>query len=310
MSAQPRGGRLDQSLLEEVLADVRSLAEEAARSEPEDPEQPDPRCLALATCDLQGVELHAGDADQGFPIQSVVKVFALTLALAKVGDDLWERVGKEPSGDPYNSLVLLEREQGVPSNPLINAGALVVADVLVATCPDPRQELLDLLALLSGETVEIDQEALQAEEERSHRNRASAHLMSSFENLNAPVDQVIDLYAQACSVRMSARQLARAMRFLAHDGVEPASGERVVSEPLARRLNAVMLTCGTYDSAGEFAYEVGFPCKSGIAGAIVGDVPDRLGVCAWSPPLDENGNSHVGRVALHLLAERADLSIF
>lgn len=301
---------LDASLLHAVLKEVRPHAERAARQEPEDPEQPDPRCLALATCDLEGREHVAGDADVAFPIQSIAKLFALTLALQKVGDGLWERVGKEPSGDPYNSLVLLEREQGVPSNPLINAGALVVADVLLEHCDDPQQELLDLLGLLAGQQADVDAEALSQERRRSDRNTASAYLMSSFDNLNGDVTDVVDVYAHFCSVRMSTRRLARAVRFLAADGVEPDSGQRIVSEALSRRINAVMLTCGTYDSAGQFAYEVGFPCKSGVAGAIVGSVPERAGVCAWSPPLDANGNSDAGRLALHLLAERAGLSIF
>jgi glutaminase len=289
---------LTQDLLDGVAQQARAVVDD--RGEP----------FALATCDLAGDELAVGDADTTFPIQSISKVFSLTLALRVAGEDLFDRVGREPSGDPYNSLVQLERERGVPRNPMINAGALVVCDLLLGRCADPRAELLQLLHDLTGEELERDQDLLQGEGRTGERNLASAHLMSAFGNLRRPADEVMDVYLHQCAVRMSARQLARAIRFLAHDGLDPGSGRRVVSEAVARRVNALMLTCGTYDSAGQFAYEVGLPCKSGVAGAIVGNAPGRLGVCAWSPPLDETGNSRAGRVALHLLAERAGLSVF
>jgi glutaminase len=270
----------------------------------------DPGAFALAVSDLDGVEHAVGDADQRFCIQSIAKVFALTLALQGVGEDLWERVGREPSGDPFNSLVQLEHEHGKPRNPMINAGALVVCDVLLETLDDPKVAICDLLGLLSGEDVEVDDSVIGDEGRTASRNTAMANLMASFGNVHSPVAEVMSVYVHQCAVLMSTRQLARAMRFLAHDGIDPGSGLQIVSEPLARRINAIMLTSGTYDSAGQFAYEVGIPCKSGVAGAIAGDVPGRLGVCVWSPPLDTSGNSRAGREALHLLAERQQLSIF
>jgi len=277
----------------------------------------DPDRFALAVAELDGTEHVVGDADQPFPIQSISKVFALILAMQKADVDggvkqqLWNRVGVEPSGDPFNSLVQLEHEQGVPRNPMINAGALIIDDILVDHCGgDPRRALHDLVEQLVGEEIGVDRQVLDAEGNSGFRNRAMANLMRSFGNLRNPVDDVLDLYVYQCSIALTARQLARATRFLANDGVDPATGKRILREPLARRVNAIMLTCGTYDAAGEFAFDVGLPCKSGVAGAIMASVPNRYGVAVWSPPLDSSGNSRAGKVALHELAERAGLSIF
>lgn len=275
----------------------------------------DPNCFGLALVEMDGTEHVVGDVDEPFAIQSISKVFSLVLAMEKADAEdggeqvLWGRVGREPSGDPFNSLVQLEHEGGIPRNPMINAGALVVDDLLVDLPGDEAAETLELLGELAGEEVGVDERVAAQEGDASHRNRAMAFLMSSLGNLHNPVDDVLELYVRQCSICMTARQLARAVRFLANDGVEPESGRRVVSDGLARRVAAVMLTCGTYDAAGEFAFRVGLPCKSGVAGAIVALVAGRYGVCVWSPPLDETGNSLAGRVALHELSERLDLSL-
>jgi glutaminase len=276
----------------------------------------DPDGFAIALTQLDGSEHLHGDVDVRFPIQSISKVFALTLAMRKVNatstvtDQLWRRVGREPSGDPFNSLVQLEHERGIPRNPMINPGALVVDDVLLSFCDDPQAELSELVSELAGESIETDEAVADSERDASHRNLAVANLMADFGNLLHPVDDVLEVYVHQCSLSMSTRQLARAIRFLANDGVDPASGHRVVSDLLARRVTALMLTCGTYDAAGAFAFEVGLPCKSGVGGGIMSVVPNHLGACVWSPPLDETGNSSGGRVALHELAERLELSIF
>ncbi|WP_369052959.1 glutaminase A [Kineococcus terrestris] len=296
--------------LEAVLAEVA----EEVRPRPGDEEHEehggeDAGRFGLAVARLDGEEVSTGDAEHPFPVQSIAKVFALTLALQKVGEDLFERVGREPSGDPYNSLIQLEQEGGRPRNPFINSGALVVCDVLLDCCDDPWAELSGLIADLTGADVAVDEEVLAAEGRRGHRNASMAYLMSSFGNVHHDVDEVMALYTRQSSALVDCHRLARAVRFLANDGVDPRTGRRVVSEQLARRINAVMLTTGTYDSAGQFAYEVGIPCKSGVSGAIVGDVPGRLGVSVWSPPLDPSGNSRAGRRALHLLVERLGLSV-
>lgn len=276
----------------------------------------DPSHFGLAVVELDGTEHVEGDVDIPFAIQSMSKVFALILAMQQFGGEravrreIWERVGREPSGDPFNSLVQLEHECGIPRNPMINAGALVIADLLIEHCGDPVAEILNLVTDLAGETIALDPATAAAEEEFSDRNRAMGSLMAAFDNLVNPLDQVLDVYNKQCSLMMSARQLARSVRFLANDGIDPASGRQVLSSPLAKRVMAVMLTCGTYDAAGEFAFSVGLPCKSGVAGGIMAVAPDHSGICVWSPPLDPAGNSLAGRVALHDLTDRLDLSIF
>ncbi len=269
--------------------------------------------FAIAVVEMDGTEHAVGDADQPVAIQSISKVFTLALAMQAadaaegVAEELWRRVGVEPSGDPYNSLVQLERERGVPRNPMINAGALVVDDVLLDHRSDAPEAVVELLSQLAGEPVTIDDLVRQETAESASRNRAIAHLMASFGNLTHTVDEVLDAYLHQCAAAITTRQLARAIRFLGNDGVDPATGRTVLEPERARRVAALMLTCGTYDSAGQFAFDVGFPCKSGVSGAIVGIVRHRFGVCVWSPPLEESGNSLAGHVALHELAQRLDL---
>jgi glutaminase len=307
--------------LDQLLGEVADLARphasagEVATYIPSLDDVP-PDSFGLAVVDLEGDEHVTGAVDVPFPIQSVSKVFALVHAMRKVdggegvGSELWERVGREPSGTRFNSMVQLEFEAGIPRNPMINAGAIVVDDLLVERCSDPKREHLELLGLLCGEELSTDETVLRREGVRGHRNLAMAYLMSSFGNLRNDPHDVLDVYIHQCAIQMTARQLARAMRFLANGGVEPVSGQRILSEELTRRVNAVMLTTGTYDNAGEFAFNVGIPCKSGVAGAIAGVVVGELGVCVWSPPLDPSGNSLAGRVALSELSSRLGLSLF
>jgi glutaminase len=269
-----------------------------------------PDRFALSVDPLREDQRDTGDADVRFAIQSISKVFALALAMQRFEGRLWDRVGREPSGDPFNSLVQLEHEKGVPRNPFINAGALVVSDVLLECSTDPRTDLIDFVSELIGEQVEVDGEILASEAETGYRNIAMVNLMRSFGNIHADPETVLDVYIAACAISMSTRQLARAMSFLANDGVDPHSDARVLDTLQARRVNALMLTCGTYDSAGEFAFKVGIPCKSGVGGGIVGVIPDQLSVCVWSPPLDEGGNSLAGRHALQHLVQETGLSVF
>lgn len=307
--------------LDELLAEVANLARPVARDGTiADYIEPlatvDPDRFAIAAVGFDGAEHVTGDADVHLPIQSISKVFSLVLAMQRldatdsVAERLWTRVGVEPSGDPFNSLVQLEHERGKPRNAMINAGALIVHDVLLATCDDPKTALTDLLCQLTGEDVGIDEQVLAAESASGTRNHAIANLMASFDNLEHEVPDVLSSYIHACAVSMTTRQLARATRFLANGGVDPHSGQRILSARLARRVCAIMLTCGTYDAAGEFAYDVGLPCKSGVAGAIIAAVPARLGLCVWSPPLEDQGNSVAGHRALHELSERLELSVF
>lgn len=264
--------------------------------------------IALRTCD--GEVAAAGDSVVPFSIQSVSKVFSLTLAMHHVGEALWQRIGREPSGDPFNSLVQLEHEQGVPRNPFINAGAIAVADRLLSHGQGKR-ELLAMMSSLCGEPVSFDDEVAASEAATGFRNLAVANFMKSFGKLDNPVAEVLDLYFHQCAIRMSCRQLAHAAGYLCRDGRHPCDGATaLLSERQTRRINALMLTCGTYDAAGEFAFRIGLPCKSGVGGGIVAVVPDRLTLCVWSPALDATGNSLLGMQALEMFAARSGLSIF
>jgi glutaminase len=267
--------------------------------------------IALRTCD--GEEAAAGDSAVPFSIQSVSKLFSLTLAMRLLGDALWERIHREPSGNPFNSLLQLESEQGIPRNPFINAGAIAVSDRLVSELGDATtSSLLEMLSSLAGEPIDCDEEVAASEAATGFRNIAMANFMKSFGRIDNDVGAVLDFYFRQCAVRMSCRQLARAAGYLCRDGAHPLArdGKGVVSERQARRLNALMLTCGTYDSAGEFAFRIGLPCKSGVGGGIVAVVPDRLTLCVWSPAVDASGNSVLGTRALELFASKSGLSIF
>ena len=263
--------------------------------------------IALRTCD--GTEAAAGDCDRPFSIQSVSKLFSLTLCLQLIGDSLWERVGREPSGSPFNSLVQLESEQGKPRNPFINAGAIAVADRLISQRRS-ESDLVAMLSSLSGAAIDIDEEVAASEADTGFRNHALANFMKSFGKIDNDVAAVLKVYFHQCAIRMSCRQLARAAGYLCRDGMHPSGGDGVVSERQARRINALMLTCGTYDMAGEFAFRIGLPCKSGVGGGIVAVVPDKLSLCVWSPALDASGNSWLGMRALEMLVARTGLSVF
>jgi glutaminase len=263
--------------------------------------------IALRTCD--GQEAHAGDSTTPFSIQSISKLFTLSLGMRELGESLWAHIGREPSGSAFNSLVQLESEHGVPRNPFINAGAIAVTDRLVSRF-EPKAEMLALLSSLCGEPVHFDEEVAASEAATGFRNIALANFMKSFGRIDNDVGTVLDAYFHHCSVAMSCLQLARAAGFLCRDGAHPSTGQQVLTERQARRVNALMLTCGTYDAAGEFAFRIGLPCKSGVGGGIVAVVPDRLTLCVWSPALEASGNSLLGMKALELFTAKTGLSVF
>ncbi|CAA0087117.1 Thermolabile glutaminase [Starkeya nomas] len=273
----------------------------------------DPNAFGIAVVSGDGQVAVGGDADVPFSIQSISKVFTLTLALGKIGDRLWRRVGREPSGSPFNSIVQLEAEHGIPRNPFINAGAIAVTDVILSG-HQPREALGEILRfmhfLAEDGGIGIDEAVAASEQRTGFRNRALANYMKSFEVLENPVDFTLGVYFHHCAIAMSCRQLAMAGRFLAHGGRNPATGFSVVSPERARRINAIMLTCGHYDGSGEFAYRVGLPGKSGVGGGILAIAPGKASIAVWSPGLDASGNSHLGRIALEALTQRLGWSIF
>jgi glutaminase len=270
----------------------------------------DPRRFGLALATLDGAVYGVGDWQTAFSIQSVSKVFSLALVLSRDNEAIWRRIGREPSGSRFNSLQQLEHDRGVPRNPFVNAGALVVVDHLLTLTGDPSLAVLDLLRTETGNhAIDIDDQVAKSETEHRHRNAALAHLVASYGNLTNPVDAVLDQYTAQCAMAMSCHDLARAAGFLARHGLR-ADGSRLLSRSDAKRLNATMLTCGTYDSAGEFAYRVGLPAKSGVGGGILAIVPNRCTLAVWGPGLDECGNSCAGRAALDTLTTLTGWSVF
>lgn len=269
-----------------------------------------PERMGAALATVEG-EVHvSGEAEAPFSIQSISKLFTLALVLARDGEALWARVGREPSGNPFNSLVQLEYEHGIPRNPFINAGALVVTDRLHGAAGDASVALLDFLRQESGNPrLAVDEEVARSEWEHSHRNHALAHFMASYGNLEHPVPAVLGDYVRQCAVAASCVDLAKAGLVFARHGLR-ADGNRLLTRSEAKRINAVMLTCGTYDAAGDFAYRVGLPCKSGVGGGLLAILPGRGALCVWSPPLDEAGNSVAGAELLDRFTTRTGWSIF
>ncbi len=260
---------------------------------------------------LDGREFYVGQADTNFSIQSISKVFSLTKAFSILKDDLWSRVGKEPSGNPFNSLVQLEHENGKPRNPFINAGAIVVADCVVSNTQDSLNEIINYIRGLAGnKNIHIDHAMFRSEKAFGHRNAALAHFMKSYGNIESEVDEVLDFYFGHCSLSMSCKDVARAFLFLANHGVHPLNQKRYLTASQAKRLNSLLLTCGTYDAAGDFAFRVGMPGKSGVGGGIAAIIPGLLSVCVWSPGLDKYGNSLAGVKALELFTTKTGISIF
>ncbi|MBI1771213.1 MAG: glutaminase [Burkholderiales bacterium] len=267
--------------------------------------------FGMAVYCLDGSTYTIGDSQQKFSLQSVTKLFALALAFSREGDSIWARVGREPSGNPFNSLVQLEYERGKPRNPFINAGALVIADILSARFVQSDIAVQQFARIISGEpTIDFDIAVAQSERQTAHRNYAIAHLMKDFGNLHNPVKTVIDSYCRQCSLTMTCTELAKAGSFLANHGSIPWSGQQILDASSSKRLNALMLTCGTYDAAGDFAYRVGLPAKSGVGGGILALVPGELAVAVWSPGLDATGNSLAGTYALERFTTLTARSIF
>ncbi|MGG7518454.1 glutaminase [Allorhizobium undicola] len=273
----------------------------------------DPRQFGLAVTTVDGQTFTAGDAATAFSVQSISKVFMLTLALGKAGESIWKRVGREPSGSAFNSIVQLEHEHGIPRNPFINAGAIVVTDMVLAG-HKPREAIGEFLRfmrfLADDDGVTIDERVARSEHATGYRNFALANFMRSFGNLEHPADLVLGTYFHQCALSMSCVQLSRAGLFLANRGTNPLTGFSVVSPKRARRINALMLTCGHYDGSGDFAYHVGLPGKSGVGGGILAIAPGKASIAVWSPGLNKVGNSALGSAALEMLATRTGWSVF
>lgn len=259
-----------------------------------------------------GSVFSVGDAKKKFSIQSISKVFSFTLALDIYSTKLYRRVGVEPSGNPFNSLVQLEYENGIPRNPFINAGAIAITDSLISHYKDKTLEvLMEFIREASGDsTLSYDKVVANSEMEYGDRNLALARLMRSFGNFENEVQSTVMTYFKHCAITMSTEGLSRAVLFLAFGGTDPISKKMFISRSKAKRINAVMLTCGHYDASGEFAFHVGLPAKSGVGGGIVAIVPGKMSIAVWSPALNKYGNSHAGTLALEMFTVKTGLSIF
>ncbi|RTE86404.1 MULTISPECIES: glutaminase B [Gammaproteobacteria] len=301
-----------QALLEKILENARAL--------PNDGKLADyipalaavnPEHLGLAVVEINGDVHTAGDAYVPFSIQSISKIFSLIQAMQRLGDDLWQRVRMEPSGQAFNSIVQLEWEHGIPRNPFINAGALVVADVLTRHYSASRAAFIQFIRnLAQNDSVIADEEVWHSELEHGNRNAAMAYLMKSFSNIEAEVPDVLDHYFYQCAVSMNCVDLATSLSFLANRGVHPCTNETICDHRSTHRINALLSTSGMYDQSGEFAFTVGLPAKSGVGGGLVAIVPDYGVICAWSPKLNAFGNPHKGVYMVTQLAEELGLSVY
>lgn len=270
-----------------------------------------PNKLGMYLVTEEGHDYEHGDVNELFSIQSISKVLSLVYAFKLVGTDLWKRVGVEPSGSPFNSLVQLEYEQGIPRNPLINAGAIVICDILVSELDDPYHEFIEFVRELSGNPkINYCKSTAESEKECGFKNNAHINLMKSYGNIESDVDDVLDLYFNLCSIEMSCKDLAQTFMFLARGGKNPLNGKRILTALETKRINAIMLLCGFYDEAGEFAFKVGLPGKSGVGGGIVAIYPDQYSIAVWSPGLNTKGNSSKGIKALEIFTTITQSNVF
>ena len=259
----------------------------------------DPNQFGMALCTNEGIEYVIGSSEKLISIQSISKTYTFALAYKIYGESLWERVGLEPSGTTFNSLVLLENEKGIPRNPFINAGALVICDMLIEALDDPLGETLDFIHDLSGNpNIGVNEKVRDSELDYGNVNYALSYFMKSFGNINTDVAKLMSFYCSQCAIEMSCVDMARSFRLFGMSGLNPWTKSRVLTNAQNKKINAVMMTCGLYNGVGDFAYRVGIPAKSGVGGGIVGAIPDDMSIAVWSPGLDKNGNSLAGIRAL------------
>ena len=268
-----------------------------------------PNKFGIAVLTTDGKLATVGDAQEPFSIQSISKLFTLTMVMDE--DKLWGRVGREPSGNAFNSLVQLEYENGIPRNPFINAGALVVTDVILAKYGHAKTPVLDFINEIGGTShIQFNTAVAQSEASVGFRNKAMAYFLKSYNNITCDVETVLDAYFHHCSIEMSCIDLVKAGLYLANHGQSPYTTPAVLNYRHTKYINSLMLTCGTYDAVGDFAYQVGLPAKSGVGGGIIAVMPDKFAISVWAPGLNEVGNSLIGTQALSLFTTKTGISIF
>jgi glutaminase len=298
-------------ILQEIYSESKKLPTQGkVTSSIPELEKVDPDKFGIHLTTIEEEDFGIGDSEEKFSIQSISKALTVALAFSFLDEKIWERVGVEPSGSAFNSLVQLEYEKGIPRNPFINAGAIVIADMLVTHLENPKQDFLDFIRMISGSPkIEFNLKVAQSEKDTRFRNAALANFLKSFGNIKNDVDEVLDFYFHQCSIEMTCKELAHSFFFLANEG-KTKTGISILTKSQVKRLNALMQTCGFYDESGEFTYKVGLPGKSGIGGGIAALYPKNFVVATWSPRLNEKGNSELGMNALELLTTKTEMSIF
>ena len=271
----------------------------------------DPDYFGAHVSTTKGESYGIGDYQVKFSLQSIAKVLSLSLAYKLEGEKIWKRVGVEPSGNPYNSLVQLEDDKGIPRNPLINAGAIVVCDILVSRLKDPKNDFLDFLReCCSKKEIGYNKSVAASEKSVGYRNIALCNYLKSFGNIENEPDEVLDFYFTMCSLEMTCEELTSVFMFLVHDRFRSARNNKILNATKANRINSIMQTCGFYDESGEFAFRVGLPGKSGVGGGIIAIRPERYSIAVWSPRLNEKGNSYRGMRFLEQFTSTTNSSIF
>jgi glutaminase len=270
-----------------------------------------PEKFGIYLTTVNNEEFGIGDYSTKFSIQSIAKVLTLTLAYKILGQKIWKRVGVEPSGTPFNSLVQLEADKGIPRNPLINAGAMVICDILVSNFQDPKKEFLTFIREISNNpTIDYSNSIIESERSAGYRNIALCNYIKSFDTIKNKPEDVLDFYFSICSIELNCAELSKLFLLFANHGVVPYNNETILTISQTKRINSIMQTCGFYDESGEFTFKVGLPGKSGVGGGIIAIHPNNYCIATWSPKLNEKGNSHRGMKFLELLTTKTQSSIF
>lgn len=301
-----------QSIIEEAYRST-SLIRDKGQSAAYIPELAtiDPDQFGVHISTLSGQNFGVGDHQTKFSIQSIAKVLSLSLAYKILGEDLWTRISVEPSGTKFDSLTLLETNQGIPRNPFVNSGAIVICDVLISHLGDARKEFLAFVRGISDlPDLEYSSKIAQSEKTSGYRNTALCNFIKSFGNISNEPEDVLDFYFDMCSLEMSCEELSRTFGFLSNGGVKVQSGERVITKQQSKRINALMSMCGFYDESGEFAFKVGLPGKSGVGGGIIALYPGNYIIAVWSPRLNAKGNSYRGMKLLEQVTTNSESTIF
>ena len=252
-----------------------------------------------------------GNFQEKFSIQSIAKVFSLCLAYKMLGVSIWKRLGVEPSGSGFNSLIQLETDNGIPRNPFINAGALVIADILLSNLDNPKEDLLAFIRSLSkNQDINYSPKISASEKSVGFRNVALCNFIKSFGNIENEPNKVLDFYFDLCSLELSCKQLSESFLFLANNGKTMYDNNQILTKSQSKRINALMQTCGFYDESGEFAFKVGLPGKSGVGGGIIAIHPNQYAIAVWSPKLNKKGNSYKGMKFLEEFTTLSQRSIF